>query len=64
MKRKFMLRFKIGKRYGRASAYSLRDIAVSIVDRWSLTDNEVNRIANMVVCEIFTVLDIQIKRVK
>lgn len=64
MTRKYTLRFRIGKRFGKGSSYSLRDIAISIVDRWSLTDNEFNRIVNMVVGEDYTVLDIHIRRIR
>jgi hypothetical protein len=45
--RKYFIRFRIGGRLGTKSAYSLKDIAVSVVDRYSLTDSEFNRIVDL-----------------
>lgn len=53
--RRFKIAFGIAGRYGRFSYYSLKDICVSIVDRWSLTDREVNHIANMEIGESFDI---------
>ena len=43
---KFRIRFRIGGRLGAASAYSLREFCVHLVERYSLTETEL--------CTIFT----------
>ena len=38
---RFAVRFRIGNRLGAKSIYTLRDICVCIVDKYSLTDAEI-----------------------
>lgn len=63
MKRKFQVRFWIDHRLSRGSKYSLRDICICIVDRYALTDAEVNQIADLAVGSAFNNGDLSIKRV-
>lgn len=39
--------FRVGGRYGKFSAYSLRDIATYLTDRYSLTDRELWSIVHL-----------------
>ena len=60
---KFSIRFKIGNRFGAASKYSLRELCVSVVDRYSLRDNELVHIVTMNIGEVFQNEDMQVTRV-
>lgn len=60
---KFSIRFKIGNRFGAASKYTLRELCVSVVDRYSLTDGELSIIVTMNVGEVFQNEDMQVSRV-
>lgn len=59
---KFSIRFKIGSRFGAGSIYSLRDMCVDIVDRYSLTERELATIVTLNVGEVFSNEDMQITR--
>lgn len=59
---KFSIRFKIGNRYGAGSMYTLRDFCIAIIDRYSLTENEVFSIVTLQVGDTFTNNDLLIKR--
>jgi len=60
---KFSIRFKIGNRYGAGSIYSTRDICLSIVDRYSLKEEELCTIFTLVKGGIFFNTDLMIKRI-
>lgn len=59
---KFSIRFKIGSRFGAASIYSLRDLCVNVVDRYSLTERELATIVTLNKGEVFSNEDMQITR--
>lgn len=61
---RFTVRFEIGGRLGAGSKYSLRDICVSLVDRYSIKDRELNQIVIMKAGESIRVPGLQITRVK
>lgn len=44
---KFSVRFKIVNRFGKASAYSLRDICITLVDQYSLREHEITAIVGL-----------------
>lgn len=60
---KFSIRFKIGNRFGAASKYTLRELCISIVDRYSLTETEICAIVTLQLGETFTNEDMVIKKV-
>lgn len=60
---KFSIRFKIGNRFGAASKYTLRELCISIVDRYSLTETEICTIVTLQPGETFTNEDMVIKKV-
>lgn len=60
---KFSIRFKIGNRFGAASKYTLRELCVSVVDRYSLRENELAHIVTMNIGEVFQNEDMQVTRV-
>ena len=60
---KFSIRFKIGNHLGPASKYTLRELCVSVVDRYSLRENELAHIVTMNVGEVFQNEDMQVTRV-
>lgn len=41
---KFNIRFAIGNRLGKASRYSLKEFCVFVVDRYSLSESEVEAV--------------------
>lgn len=43
----FIIRFKIRSRFGKGSKYSLRDLCLCIVDKYSLTNAELARIVTL-----------------
>ena len=43
----YSVRFKVGNRLGAKSKYTLRDIAVSLVDRYSITHTELCTLVTM-----------------
>lgn len=61
---RFQLAVKIGSRWSRFSRYSLRDICVCIVDKYSLTDQELDVLVGLLSGSTFTNDDLKIKRVK
>lgn len=61
---KFSIRFKIGNRFGAASKYTLRELCVSVVDRYSLRENELAHIVTMNIGEVFQNNDMQVTRVE
>ena len=61
---RFVIRFKIRNRFGASSKYSLRDICVCLVDRYSLTETELATIVTLQVGEEFVNDDMLIRRVK
>jgi len=60
---KFSIRFKIGNRFGAASKYTLRELCVSVVDRYSLRENELAHIVTMNIGEVFENNDMRVTRV-
>jgi len=60
---KFSIRFKIGNRFGAASKYTLRELCIGIVDRYSLTETEVCTIVTLQPGETFTNEDLMIRKV-
>jgi len=60
---KFKVRFKIGNRLGRWSIYTQKEICVSLVDRYSLTDDEINKIFALKQRGVFENEDMRIQRV-
>lgn len=60
---RFIIRFKIGNRFGAGSKYSLRDLCICIVDQYSLKEHELATIVTLRVGEIFTNEDFTAKRV-
>jgi hypothetical protein len=60
---KFSIRFKIGNRFGAASKYTLRELCISIVDRYSLTETEICTIVTLQPGETFTNEDMVIKKI-
>ena len=60
---KFSIRFKIGNHFGPASKYTLRELCVSVVDRYSLTDGELSNIVTLDFGEVFENEDMQVSRV-
>lgn len=60
---KFLIRFKIGNRFGAASKYTLREFCTSIVDRYSLTEAEVCTIVTLQSGESFKNEDLAITKV-
>ena len=61
---KFKVRFKIENRFGKGSVYSFREICVSLIDRYSLTDDEIIGIFKLNKGDNFTNCDLSINRVK
>lgn len=61
---KFIVRFKIGNRLSTKSKYSMRDICVCLVDRYSLKENEIFTIFTMKVGYVFQNEDMTIEKVK
>ena len=60
---RFVIRFKIANRFGAGSKYSLKDLCVSVVDRYSLSERELCQIVTMQVGETFTNEDLTVQRV-
>lgn len=60
---KFSIRFKIGNRLGAASKYTLRELCVSLVDRFSLTETEICTIVTLQFGESFSNEDMQVTKV-
>jgi len=61
----FNIRFRIGKnRLGAGSRYSLRELCVSIIDRYSLTETEVCTIVTLQVDETWSNEDLEVRRIK
>jgi hypothetical protein len=60
---KFSIRFKIWNRFGTASKYTLRELCISIVDRYSLTETEICTIVTLQPGETFINEDMAIKKV-
>lgn len=61
---KFSIRFKICNRFGSISKYSLREFCISIVERFSLTEQECQSVIELSVGEIFCNKDVFIRRIK
>ena len=59
---RFSIRFKIGNRFGAASKYALRDLCISVVDRYSLTERELCTIVTLLPGETFTNDDMEVKK--
>jgi hypothetical protein len=61
---KFIIRFKIGNRYGAGSRYTIREFCVNVVDRYSLTETEICAIVTLQFSEDFTNNDMTIRRIQ
>lgn len=59
---RFTVRTKIGDRLGKGGSYSLRDICISLVDRYSLKETEIVLISRLVPGMIFQNEDMTIRR--
>lgn len=62
--RRFNIRFRIGNRFGRGSIYNLRDIAISLVDKYSLTETELWMIVELQPKQVFNNPDMSIERLQ
>ena len=60
---KFSIRFRIGNRLGAASRYTLRELCISVVDRYSLTETELCTIVTLYVGEKFSNADMEVRKV-
>ena len=60
---KFSIRFKIGNHFGPPTKYTLRELCISVVDRYSLTDGELSNIVTLDFGEVFENEDMQVTRV-
>jgi hypothetical protein len=60
---KFSIRFRIGNRLGAASRYTLRELCISVVDRYSLTETELCTIVTLHVGEKFSNADMEVRKV-
>lgn len=59
---KFIIRFKIGGRFGAGSVYTLREVCTHVVDRYSLTETEVCTVVTLQPGETFTNEDLEATR--
>lgn len=62
MKRKYAVQFSIGNRLGPIGKYSLKDLCISVVERYSLTDTELNTIVSLEPQAKFSNRDMLVKR--
>jgi hypothetical protein len=60
---KFIIRFKIGNRFGVGSKYSLTEFCANVIARYGLRENEVCTIVTLQVGETFTNSVLTAKRV-
>lgn len=61
---RFMIRFRIVNRWSKGSVYSIRELCISVVDRYSLKEHELATIFTLQVGESFQNGDLTIKRIK
>ena len=59
---RYVVRFKIGNRWGAGSVYTLRDIAISLVGKYLLTNVELTTIVRLHVDDVFTNDDMMVTR--
>ena len=59
---KYKVSFRIRNRFGKGSVYDLRDIAICLVDRFSLTTHELEMIVTLSKGSTFFNEDLHIKR--
>lgn len=59
---KFAVRFRIDNRWGAVSIYSLRDVCVSLVNRFSLKESEICTIVSLRDGETFQMADLMLTR--
>lgn len=60
---KFTIRFRIGKRFGKGSRYSLREVCIHLVEQYSLTETEIRTVVTLGVGCVFSNEDMHVKRV-
>lgn len=60
----FIVRLKIGNRFGRGSKYTLREFCVFLVERYSLTETELCTIATLQENETFNNEDMRVTKTK
>lgn len=62
--RRYGVRLKIGNRFGAASKYTLREVAVCLLEQFSITDREFNTIVDLHIGETTSVPGMRITRLK
>ena len=60
---RFTIRFRIHNRWGTGSVYSLRDLCVSVVDRYSLSERDLCQIVTLTIGETFSNENLLVKRI-
>lgn len=60
---RFTIRFRIGNRFGAASKYTLVELCLHVVDRYSLTETELATIVTLQPDEKFSNEDMIVQRV-
>ena len=59
---KFKVRFRIGNRLGKGVLYSLREVCLHLVERYSLTERELNELFQLPRGATFSNEDMEIRR--